>query len=124
MIFCELVPFVIYNKVKIKDFFPYWLENVIKVSCSNNTYNSYTNIINNHLITELGDKNINLLTPMDIQRFYKKKVEFSHDITKLCKVVIDTGLDFAKKKHIINRNVARDVSLPKQIAKKNIEKEK
>lgn len=118
-IIAELVngTFVVYDSIRIKDFFIYWFERCVKNKISSNTYDSYKNIIYNYIIPKMGDKFIIKVTEKNISNLYKEISEKSHSVTKLAKVVINIALDYAKSKNLVKYNVARKVALPKNIKK-------
>lgn len=55
--------------MKLKEWFPEWLENYIKPSAKDRTVTRYTDIIGNHLIPALGDYELAELSPLLLQRY-------------------------------------------------------
>ena len=110
--------FVVYNNINVKTFFTYWLEDVMKPNITSDSYDSYKNIVYNHIIPSLGTIKMITLNTGHIQRFYNTKADYSHDIVKLCKAVMNSALKYAKEKNLVSVNVADGVNLPKCVKKK------
>ena len=110
--------FVVYNNINVKTFFTYWLEDVMKPNITSDSYDSYKNIVYNHIIPSLGTIKMITLNTRHIQRFYNTKADYSHDIAKLCKAVMNSALKYAKEKNLVSVNVADGVNLPKCVKKK------
>lgn len=110
--------FVIYDNVTIEEFFTHWLENEMKPRITANSYDSYKNIVYNHLIPFMGTLKMITLNRGHIQKFYNEKAQYSHNIARLCKAVMNTGLQFAVDNKVVGTNVAKDVNLPKCVKKK------
>lgn len=110
--------FVVYDNVNVKTFFTYWLEEVMKPNITSDSYDSYKNIVYNHIIPMYGTVKMITLNTGHIQKLYNVKAEFSHDIVKLCKAVMNSALKYAKEKNLVSVNVADGVNLPKCVKKK------
>lgn len=110
--------FVVYDNVNVKTFFTYWLEEVMKPSITSDSYDSYKNIVYNHIIPMYGTIKMITLNTGHIQKLYNVKAEFSHNIVKLCKAVMNSALKYAKEKNLVSLNVADGVNLPKCVKKK------
>ncbi len=52
-----------------KDWLNEWLDNYIKPSCKIRTYERYSQIIDKHILGELGSYSLNKITPMVLQHF-------------------------------------------------------
>ena len=52
-----------------KDWLADWLTNYVKPSAKDKTYGRYSDIINHHLLPNLGVYELNDLTPIVVQRF-------------------------------------------------------
>ena len=107
--------YVVVRKVKVKDFFDYWVENEVKKNCTHSSYYSYKLMIKNHIIPEIGNHYINNLNQGHIQKLYNNLYEKSVHIAKLGKAVINSAMQYAFNKQIISCNVALNVNLPKKI---------
>ena len=110
--------FVVYNNINVKTFFTYWLEEVMKSNITSDSYDSYKNIVYNHIIPSLGTIKMITLNTGHIQKFYNTKTDYSHNIAKLCKAVMNSALRYAKEKNLVSVNVAEGVNLPKCVKKK------
>ena len=113
--------YAVYPKsVSVKDFFEYWLEEVMakREKFSYNSYLSYRNIIRNYLIPFCGNVKLTTLNISHIEKFYKKVSDKSDTIARLSKTVLKTGLEYAEHKGVINKNIAIDINLPKKIKRK------
>ena len=109
--------FIVDKNISVKDFSSYWLEEVMRKKITSDSYDSYKNIVYNHIITSLGKVKLSELNTGHIQRFYNKKAEYSHSVVKLCKTVINSMLKYAKEKNLVSKNVAEGVNLPKNVKK-------
>lgn len=111
--------FVVNDNVKVSEFFSYWLENVMKPTrLTSNSYDSYKNIVYNHIIPSfLGNLKMIRVNRGHIQKFYNEKAEKSHNIVKLCKVVMNTAFKYALEKNIVRVNVIENIDLPKNVKK-------
>lgn len=111
--------YVVLKNIDVKTFFTYWLEQIMKLKITADSYDAYKNIVYNHIIPMLGSIKMVNLNRGDIQKFYNQKAEFSHSVAKLCKSVMNTGLKYALDNKIVNMNVAKDINLPKSVKKNN-----
>lgn len=48
--------YVVYSNVKVKDFMLFWLEKEMRLRITSGSYETYSNIINNHVIPAMGNK--------------------------------------------------------------------
>ena len=110
--------FVFEKALTIKEFFTHWLENEMKSEITACSYDSYKNIVYNHIIPHFGNAKLSNINRGDIQKFLNKKTEYSHNIAKLCKTVINTAFNYAVSNKVLSTNVATDVNLPKQVKAK------
>ena len=109
--------FIVDKNISVKDFGSYWLEEVMKKKITSDSYDSYKNIVYNHITKNLGKIKLSELNTGHIQRFYNEKANYSHSIVKLCKTVINSMLKYAKEKNLISKNVAEGVNLPRNVKK-------
>ena len=112
--------YIIYPNIKVKEYFEYWLEDVMAVrdKFSYNSYMSYRNVINNYIVPSFGGLKMATLNMSHIKKFYKEVATKSQSVTRIAKTVINTALEYAKQKGIISVNCAYNVDLPKEINKK------
>lgn len=107
--------FVVNSTINVKVFFTYWLEEVMKPKITSDSYDSYKNIVYNHIIKSMGTIKLITLSSAHIQKFYNEKAVFSNSIVKLCKTVMNSGLKYAKGKKLVSINAADGVELPKRV---------
>ena len=58
--------------MKYKIWLNLWLDNYIKPNAKERTYMRYTQLIRTHIATNLGDIDVNELTPITLQAFVTK----------------------------------------------------
>ncbi len=107
--------FIVSRKQLLSNFLIEWLENDIKVRTTANTYDSYKNAINNHIIPILGKIYLTDITRAQIKNMYAKIAEKSHRVASVSKTVMNTSMRYALNKGKITDNPAEDVSLPKNV---------
>ena len=66
--------FIFEKTLNVKEFFTYWLENEMKPRITACSYDSYKNVVYNHIIPALGNMKISNITRGDIQKFLNKKM--------------------------------------------------
>ena len=110
--------FILYTDVSVKDFYINWLENVMKLKITYNSYQSYKNVIYNHIIPTLGNIKMDVLNRGHIQILYNKTCEYSHSIAKLCKTIINTSMKYALNKNIISNDISEGINLDKTVKKR------
>lgn len=71
--------------MKYKDWLFEWLNNTVRTTVKPRTYERYRSIITGHLVPELGDYELNTLTPLILQRFI-------YDLLRRGNVVSGRGL--------------------------------
>lgn len=111
--------FIINDNVRLKDFLNYWLEyDIRKRAQSSNTYDSYSNIVHNHINPSIGSKKLTGINKGDIQRLYKDCAGYSKSIARLVKTVMNVSLRYALSHKLVNTNPAEGVELPKNVERK------
>lgn len=105
--------FIINKNISVSDFSIYWLEKVMKKIITYNSYESYKNIVYNHITKSIGKIKLSDLNVGHIQKLYNEKTKYSHDIAKLCKTVMNSMLKYAFEKKLISKNMAKGINLPK-----------
>src|SRR5574344_201837 len=75
--------YIIDETITIQAFLIDWLEDYMKSRITSASYDSYKNIIYNHIIPNLGKKKITAINKGIIQDFYKEKCNYSVNIVKL-----------------------------------------
>lgn len=61
--------------MKLKDWLDYWTTTQLKHNIKQRSYNSYTNIIENHIKPDLGKYDLDELTPIILQNFIINQLE-------------------------------------------------
>ena len=111
--------YVVNARIKFSDFLKYWLENDIRKRVrSSNTYESYRNIVNRHIVPFLGNKKLEEIHKGDVLGLYKDRAEYSVSCVRQVKVVMNVSLSFALRHSLIQANPEKGVRLPKTVAKK------
>lgn len=63
------------STLTVKDWLEYWLNDIKSLKCEETTLYGYRNIINNHLVKELGNYKLQDLSTTVINKYFKKKKE-------------------------------------------------
>lgn len=94
-----------------------WLE-TYKKSKSYKTYQMYKNVVNNHIIKELGHIKIKDLKQVDIQQLINNRHSMGRTrITEQIKLTINQILESAIDNNLIYKNVCRNIEMPSKIKK-------
>ncbi len=111
--------YVVYANVQVKDCLEFWVEEDIqKRVASSETYETYSGIVNNHIIPVLGGKKMVELNRGDVQKLYNQKADYSVSVARLVKTVMNVSMQYAVDKKVIAENPAEGVALPKKVSKK------
>ena len=111
--------FIVNDNVRLKDFLEYWLEyDIRKRAQSSNTYDSYSNVVHNHISPFIGSKKLTEINKGDVQRLYKDRAGYSKSIARLVKTVMNVSLRYALSYKLINTNPAEGIELPKTVGRK------
>lgn len=114
--------YTVYDNVTIEEFMTYWLEEVMKIRITACSYESYSNIVNNHIIPFFEEKNlllVNNIKMAHVQQLYNEKANYSHAVARLVKTVMNTSMEYAQTNNIISGNPAKGVNLPKSMEMKS-----
>lgn len=110
--------YIVHTNMSVKDYFRFWLEDKYgTVDTPYNTYATYKNTIEKHIIPVMGGKKIQHINAGDIQRLYKKSAETSEAIASNVKAVINIAFADALTMKVVSRNVSIGVNLPKTVTK-------
>lgn len=61
--------------MQIKEWFPEWLMSYVKPASKEKTYNRYSEIITQHILPKFGEKELEELTPLVLQRYISELME-------------------------------------------------
>jgi integrase len=92
-----------------------WLEDTVRGSVRQSTYQRDESLCRNHLVPALGKKKLKTLNAADVQRFYRAKLDSglrSATVHKL-HVILHKALKQAERWGLVPRNVADNVDPPK-----------
>lgn len=110
--------YIVYGKIKVADFLEFWLEDIMRLKITDNSYNSYKNVVYNYAIPQLGKMYMATLNQGHIRKFYNTVAAKYESIARLAQTVMKTALNYAKSKNVIAENPAEGVLLPKKVKKK------
>ena len=105
------------NVVTVREFFTEWLETVIKIRCKASTYSSYYYTLKNHIFHHIGGVKLTELNKAHILHLYRTVGTNYKSSAEQCRVILKTGLRYAKQNQLISINPAKDVLIPKNIYK-------
>ena len=110
--------YVVYSNVKVKEFMAFWLEEEMRSRITSGSYETYHNIVYNHIIPAVGGIKMTELKRSHVQKVYNETAASSVSVARLVKTVMNTSMRYALNKKIISMNPALEVALPKRIEKK------
>ena len=110
--------YVVYPRVKVADFYEYWLDKLEKSDIAYNTYMSYRNAVSNYIVKKYGKILMTTLNMGHIQKLYNTVSQEHESVVRIVKTVMNISLEFAKRNNIVSVNVALNVNLPKTVKKK------
>jgi integrase len=104
-------------KRTVAQFLTEWLEIHVRPNLEPNTYRGYEVYVRLHLIPTLGRMPLETLNAQDVQRVLNKAAKdgLSPTTAKGINGCLKTALTTAKKWRLVDRNVAKDATPPKQI---------
>jgi integrase len=110
-----------YPDIKLKDYLGQWLEDSVKDSVRERTYERYEQISRNHIVPELGDTNLPSLTEMAIQSLYRRKLDAgcSPRTVQYIHVTLHKALKQAVRWRLVPTNVTEGATPPK-VSRKEI----
>ncbi len=103
------------NGITVRDYFANWLENVIRCRCKASTYFSYYYTLKNHIYPNIGGVKLTELNKAHVLYLYRTVGEIYKSSAEQCRVILKTGLRYAKQNHLISIDPAKDVLIPKDI---------
>lgn len=101
-------------ELTVGDYLNQWLEDSVRGSVKDQTYESYKTVVRLHLSPSLGHKKIVLLRPVQIQRLYKEKLDsgLSRRSVEYIHAVLNRAMKQAVRWEILPRNVCEAVDPP------------
>lgn len=103
------------DRITVRDYFAEWLENVIKIKCKASTYSTYYYMLKNHIYPHIGGVKLIELNKAHILHLYRTVGGIYKSSVGQCRVILKTGLRYAKQNHLISIDPAKDVMIPKDI---------
>jgi integrase len=106
---------VVVERLTVNQFLERWLEHSARPKLRHSTYESYSDLVNLHLVPELGKKQLAKLTPLDVQTMMGRKLEagLSPRRVQMMRAVLRKALGQAVKWGLVGRNVATLVDPPR-----------
>lgn len=99
-----------------------WLDGYVRLNVKERTFLLYNNIVNRHIIDELGDYEIDDITPIIVQQYIISKLESGNRLknkglsinTVNCIItIIKTSLKVAKQTEVANNDISSKIQRPK-----------
>jgi hypothetical protein len=72
------------EKQTVAQFLEHWLENSVKAKVRFKTHQSYTQLVNNHIVPALGRIQLMRLAPLDVQRFINAPRNCRREVFNTC----------------------------------------
>lgn len=110
--------YVVYANVKVKDFMVFWLEKEMRPRITSGSYETYSNIVHNHIIPAIGKMKMTEIKRSHVQALYNEEAAVSVSVARLVKTAMNTSMRYAMNKKIISVNPTSGVELPKRVEKK------
>lgn len=107
--------FVLEEKINVKKFFTFWLEEEMRPRITSNSYDAFKNVVYRYIIPKIGNIKMIDLNRSHIQNLYVSIAKQYHSIAKTCKTIMNTALNYALTKNIVSMNIAKNIDLPKEI---------
>jgi len=110
------------NKITLGEWLSQWLRDYVSMNTTDRTQESYSYIVEGHLIPSLGKVVLSDLQPQDIQRYYAEKLNKGRTDGKgglsgrsvvYHHRILSKALDYAVKMGVVVRNVANLVEPPR-----------
>jgi integrase len=107
--------FVRPGKVTVAEYLQQWLTDYAELNCSPKTIEGYRQLVNSHLIPELGNIKLVELEARHLQAMYARKKEagLSARTVRYLYNLISQVLNYSMKQGIFNRNVALNTEPPR-----------
>lgn len=111
--------YVAHDQVKVEELLDFWLEQEMRTrkSFKANSYHTYRNCIDRHIVPKIGKLKLTTLNQGHLNRLYKTLAQSYASIPKLVKTILNTAMNFAVGKKLISRNPCEGVDIPKTVKK-------
>lgn len=104
--------YIVYRRVKFKDFLPYWLEiKIMSKTDSSNTRTTYGNAINKYITPAFGKRNMSSVSGADLYCFLGNVAKISKSEAELCKTILNTAFNYAKELKIVASNPMKGIGI-------------
>lgn len=102
-------------KITVADYLRRWLRDYAKISVRTRTYESYSEVVNKHLVSEIGHLELAKLQPLHLQKLYADKLStgLSARTVRYIHAILHRALGQAVRWQILHRSVADAVELPR-----------
>src|SRR6266849_8604310 len=101
----------------VQQFIEHWLEDVHKPHIRVNTYRLYRQLLEKHIIPELGNTRLQKLTSQHVDELYSKKLKegYAVETVRALHRLLHRALRDAVKWSLVSRNVCDTVEQPRQV---------
>lgn len=104
------------NEMSYSDFLDYWIDNHCKINLKYHTIEAYSNIVKNHLKTNLGFYKLSQITKTTLQEFLNKvyvEKGYSKNFLNNIRKVLKGSFNYATDNEYVRVNPATNLKLPK-----------
>lgn len=108
--------YVVYKNVKVSELLEYWLEYEMKPRANfrANSYTTYKNCINKHIIPGIGKLKLLTLNQGHILKLLKSISKKYPSMPRVAKPILNKALEFAVSKKLLMINPCEDITLPEK----------
>ncbi|MDO5397801.1 MAG: site-specific integrase [bacterium] len=98
------------NNQTVKEYLNNWLETHVHTNLRPGTYSTYSNIVNNYIIPNVGNVQLSKLTPVMLDKMFKKYLDsgLKPSTVLTIKRLLSVSLEHARKYRYIETNAAKD----------------
>lgn len=103
------------SRITVSDWLQYWMDNIIRPNRATTTVYAYENIINRHIIPQLGQVELQKLTPQKIQTYYtylRTEANLSSNTIRKHHDLLRCALSLSVRQEILHSNPADRVVPP------------
>lgn len=110
--------YIVETKIKLKNYIILWLEEIMKLRITNDTYVTYSNSINKYIIPCMGNLYLTSINRGHIKKLYEFIFSKSKSGVRIAKTILKTSFEYAKTKKLMQTNPVNDVKFPKELEDK------